>query len=66
MLIGAEVVGDVEVRGIVGVYGWSVVIGVYCAWGASSARTKAAGIPLAVAELDTKRPKLLVPAARVE
>lgn len=43
---GAEFLGKVEGFECVGMAGWSEVNGVNWLWGASSARTKAAGSPL--------------------
>ena len=47
-------------------YGWSVVIGVFCAGGASSARTKATRLPLVFGGSNTKNSEFSVPAASAE
>lgn len=58
VVVGAEVSGNVEVFGNVEVAGWSGASGVCWSWGASSARTKVAEMPLMLAQRTSARQSL--------
>ena len=53
-VFGAEILGKLEGCEGLEMAGWSAVIGVNWLWGASSARTKAAGSPLILVDYCTE------------
>ena len=54
VVFGAEILGKLEGCECLEMAGWSAVIGVNWLWGASSARTKAAGSPLILVDYCTE------------